>query len=36
VRETLTARRTALETLAKLLIDHEVVDGHELSRVVRQ
>jgi len=34
VLETLTARRPALETLAKLLIDHEVVDGEELSRLV--
>jgi cell division protease FtsH len=34
VLETLTARRTALETLAKLLIDHEVVDGEQLSRLV--
>ena len=34
VLETLTARRTALETLAKLLIDHEVVDGEQLGRLV--
>jgi cell division protease FtsH len=34
VLETLTARRPALETLAKLLIDHEVVDGEELGRLV--
>ena len=34
VLETLTARRTALEALPKLLIDHEVVDGEQLSRLV--
>jgi cell division protease FtsH len=34
VVETLTARRAELETLAKLLIDREVVDGDELSRLV--
>jgi hypothetical protein len=32
--ETLTVRRAELETLAKLLIDREVVDGEELSRLV--
>jgi hypothetical protein len=30
----LTARQTVLEALAKLLIDHEVVDGEQLSRIV--
>jgi cell division protease FtsH len=34
VLETLTARRPALEMLAKLLIDHEVVDGEQLGRLV--
>lgn len=34
VLDTLTVRRTALEALAKLLIDHEVVDGEQLSRLV--
>jgi cell division protease FtsH len=34
VEETLTARRAALDALAKLLIDHEVVDGAELARLV--
>jgi cell division protease FtsH len=34
VLETLTAHRTALETLAKLLIEHEVVEGDQLSGLV--
>jgi cell division protease FtsH len=34
VVETLTARRAALETLAKLLIDYEVVDGDQLSKLI--
>jgi cell division protease FtsH len=34
VVETLTARRTELEALAKLLIDREVVDGEALRRVI--
>jgi cell division protease FtsH len=36
VVETLAARRAELETLAKRLIDHEVVDGDEVGRLVRQ
>jgi cell division protease FtsH len=34
VRETLTARRAALDALAKHLIDHEVIDGEQLARLV--
>ena len=34
VRETLTARRSALEALAKLLIDKEVIDADQLRALV--
>ncbi len=36
VRETLTAQRTVLEVLAKLLIEREVVDRDTLARLLAQ
>ena len=35
VRETLTAKRGVLERLAKLLIDKEVVDREDLSKLLK-